>query len=51
MIKIFIITTQRTISDERHDHDIKQIDNCNQENQLFFTQAKLYKTKGTQKNC
>ena len=50
MIKIFIFTTQRKISDERHDHDIKQIDNCNQENQLF-TQVKLYKTKGTQTNC
>lgn len=36
MIKIFIITTQRKISDERHDHNIKQIDNCNQENQLFI---------------
>lgn len=39
MIKIFIITTQRTISDERHDHNNKHIDNCNQENQLFFTQV------------
>ena len=49
MIKIFIITTQRTISDERHDHNNKHIDNCNQENQLF-TQVNLYKTKGTQTN-